>query len=100
MVEGAGVTNLDSLELRNTDVSFNTGRANGPSGSSQGGGIWNGSLFGSTPQLTLTDTSVTRNAVSGSPGPMLQGGGMFTAFPATLTNAVIKNHTSDQCFGC
>jgi hypothetical protein len=100
VVEGAGVTNLGTLELRNTSVAFNTGRASGPSGSAQGGGIWNGSLFGSTPLLTLTGTSVTRNAISGAAGLTMQGGGLFTAFPVTLTNSPIKNNTPDQCVGC
>jgi fibronectin-binding autotransporter adhesin len=99
-VEGAGVTNFGTLTFRNTSVAFNTGRASGPSGSVQGGGIWNGSLLGSTPQLTLVGTSVTRNAISGSAGLTLQGGGLFTAFPVTLTNSAIKSNTPDQCIGC
>ena len=45
-VQGAGITNNGPLVLSDDRVSGNTGSANGQSGFAQGGGIWNGLLFG------------------------------------------------------
>ena len=102
VVQGGGIQNGGALELRNTRIADNTGTANGPDGLGQGGGIWNGQLFDEipNPQLTLRDSKVTRNTLSGSPGIDLQGGGMFTSFPVTLENSVITDNAPDQCYGC
>ncbi len=105
-VEGGAVFNNSLLLMRNDQVSDNVGRAEGPTGAAQGGGIWNGvdaSTGASGPaQLALVNTSVTINALHGSQGVSLQGGGLFTASPATLTltNSQIAFNRPDQCFGC
>ena len=49
---------------------------------------------------TLVDTNVTRNTLTGSPGIVVQGGGVFTDFHVTLTNSRIDGNTPDQCIGC
>ena len=101
-LEGAGVANAGILELRATTIANNSGSASGASGSARGGGIWSGDLFGFGLQgaLTLTDSTVTRNAVSGSPGLTVQGGGLFSTFPVAVKDTRIANNTPDQCVGC
>jgi hypothetical protein len=67
----------------------------------QGGGIWSGvDLSGPPVQLTLENTSVTENALTGPSGITLQGGGLFTTSPVTLTNTTIARNRPDQCVGC
>ena len=102
IVQGGGIQNGGLLELRNTPVVDNTGTASGPSGIAQGGGIWNSALLDEVPtvQLTLRDSAVTHNALNGSPGITLQGGGLFTTFPVTLKDSLIATNTPDQCYGC
>jgi len=58
------------------------------------------SFGGPPPSLALTDSVVTANRVSGSAGITVQGGGLFTTFPVTLTRTVIAGNKPDQCFGC
>ncbi|MGA8524107.1 MAG: hypothetical protein WB807_13730 [Candidatus Dormiibacterota bacterium] len=105
-VEGGAVFNNSLLVMRNVHVSDNVGRAEAPIGAAQGGGIWNSvdASTGASPpaQLTLENTSVTHNALEGRAGVTLQGGGIFTASPATLTltNTQIAFNRPDQCFGC
>jgi len=103
-VGGAGINNGGSLELHNVLVTSNSATATGQSGYADGGGIWNGMPFapdGPIPHLVLENTIVTRNALSGSPGLAVQGGGVYTpGFPITLTNSAITHNAPDQCFGC
>jgi hypothetical protein len=69
----------------------------------QGGGIWNGNPGdGRAPSLTLTDSTITANALSASTGIVAQGGGLLTAFPATLTatRPIIAGNRPDRCYGC
>ncbi len=101
-VQGAGISNNGPLVLTNDRISANTASANGQSGFVQGAGIWNGLLFGGpTSPLTLQNTSVMGNALSGGPGITLQGAGIYTpGFPITLTNSVVSRNTPDQCDGC
>ena len=105
-VEGGGIFNDALLDLIGDSVSDNNGTASGPSGVAQGGGIWNGfnpSIGGNGPiQLTLQSSTVTRNWLTGSPGVTLQGAGLFTASPATLSlmRSLIAFNRPDQCFGC
>jgi hypothetical protein len=102
-VEGAGIFNCNSpVTLRNTTVSDNVGTTNDPSGgTAQGGGVFNANFCANTPPaLTLIDSTVTRNRLAGSPGTILQGGGLYTTAPVTLTNTLIAQNTPDQCFGC
>jgi hypothetical protein len=105
-IEGGAVFNNSLLVMRNDHLTDNVGRAEAPTGVAQGGGIWNGvdASTGASPpaQLTLVNTSVTHNVLEGRAGVTLQGGGIFTASPATLTltNTRIAFNQPDQCFGC
>ena len=101
-VVGAGIVNNGPLTLTNVDVTGNRGTATGLSGFAQGGGIWNGQLFGGPDSpLTLVNSRVTRNVLSGSPGIVLRGGGIFTpGFPVTLTASSVSRNTPDDCVGC
>ena len=101
-----GLLDNGTLNVSSTTVADNRGNANGKDGSfAQGGGIWNGQLFGGEfSALTLTGSSVTGNRLSGSPGATLQGGGIFNLgppkFTVTLTNTVVAHNAPDQCHGC
>ena len=100
---GAIVVDETGLALRNSELSANTVGANGASGSAQGGGIFDAPINNGPPggPLKLLNTGVTGNALSGSAGIALQGGGLFIQNqPLTLTHSVIANNSPDQCFGC
>jgi hypothetical protein len=102
-MQGGGIYNDSLLRLRDVDVTGNSGRANGPTGIAQGGGIWNGVGLeppGSPLQLTLEKTNVTENVVTGSSGIGVQGGGLFTTSSVTLVHTHIADNTPDQCVGC
>ena len=102
-IQGAGIFNDGLLKLTDDHIAHNTGTATGPSGEAEGGGIWNGATFTGPPvQLTLQSTAVTRNSLTGSPGFTVQGGGLYTRSPATITlrNSQIAYNIPDQCFGC
>jgi hypothetical protein len=101
-VNGAGLTNEGTLELRNTRIDDNSGLATGAAGAAEGGGIWNGVLIPDGPpvELTLTNSIVSHNTISGSPGLTIRGGGLFTSFPVTVDSSRIANNAPDQCFGC
>jgi hypothetical protein len=101
-VQGVGLVDNGPLTLTNVDVERNHGVADGLSGFAQGGGIWNGQLFGgpSSP-LTLVDSQVKNNTLGGSAGVTLQGGGIFTpGFPTALTASTVKHNAPDDCVGC
>jgi hypothetical protein len=100
-VQGAGIINDSDLTLTNVLLRDNLAMANGTSGFAQGGGIWNGSIFGGpTPTLALNHSDVLGNTVSGSPEVTLQGGGIFTVgSPLTLTDSLVAHNTPDQCAG-
>jgi hypothetical protein len=101
-IQGAGVTNDSDLVLDNVIVLGNKGVANGESGFAEGGGIWNGSIFGGPiPSLALDDSNVIGNVLSGTPVITLQGAGVYTeGAPATLTNSLVAHNVPDQCYGC
>ena len=105
-IEGGGVFNNSLLSMRNVQISDNVEQATGPTGAAQGGGVWNGvDVTGPPVQLTLVNSSVTRNLLVGSAGVSLQGGGLYTTFAdssgdLTLTNTQIAFNRPDQCFGC
>jgi hypothetical protein len=61
-------------------------------------GILNATV-GGPPQLTLTDSVVTANDVSASPGIALQGGGIFTDTAIASARSVVAGNQPDQCFG-
>jgi hypothetical protein len=100
-VNGAGFASFAVLEVRGTTFSDNTGTASGPAGTAQGGGISNTvASFLPPGQLTLIDSKIVNNTLSGDPGITIQGGGLFTTVPVTLKNTVIAHNIPDQCFGC
>ena len=67
-VGGAGITNLGVLQLRDTKVANNRGRVTAQSGTVYGGGIFNSSFIdGLDAVLTLTNSTVIGNVVTGSP---------------------------------
>ena len=84
----------------NSTISGNRGIATGTSAVGTGGGIANG-LFGGPAPLTLQNSRVTNNRLSGSTGATLSGGGIYTVgFPVTLTNTVVAHNAPDDCVGC
>ena len=99
---GGGVFDAGVLELRGDRIRNNVERANAAGGNVQGGGIWAGPIPG-TPfpvQLTVEGSTVTRNVLSGSNSSiLLQGGGLFTTVPVTLTDSLIVKNTPDNCSG-
>jgi hypothetical protein len=101
-VQGAGINNNGPLVLTGDRVGGNTASADGQKGFAQGAGIWNGLLFGGpTSPLTIQDTAVTGNTLTGSAGVTLSGAGIYTVgFPTTLTNSVVAFNRPDQCDGC
>jgi hypothetical protein len=99
-IAGAGLLNNGPLVVQSSTISGNRGVANGPSGFATGGGIVNG-FFGGPAPLTMNDSRVTNNDLSGSPAVALSGGGIYTVgFPITLTNTVVAHNTPDNCEGC
>jgi hypothetical protein len=101
VVQGGGISNASGLDVRDSTIRGNSGRAAGPSGTAQGGGIWNGDLdYGLPVELALRNVVVSNNTLTGSPALPLQGGGLFTAFPVTLKDSVLGGNIPDQCFGC
>jgi hypothetical protein len=99
-VQGAGIVNLSLLKLDNVQVRDNSGQATGRSGIAQGAGIWNGvSNPGTTVHLTLEHTVVTHNSLAASRGLTVQGGGLFTTSPVTLTGSTISGNRPDDCTG-
>jgi len=101
-VQGAGISNNGPLVLTNDRISANAASADGQSGLAQGGGIWNGLLFGGpTSPLTLQHTTITRNTLAGNSAVTLQGAGIYTlGFPTTLNNSIVSFNNPDQCYGC
>ena len=101
VVQGGGILNASGLDVRDSIVRDNTGSAAGPTGTAEGGGIWNGDLgYGLPIQLSLRNVLVIDNTLSGAPAILLQGGGLFTAFPVTLADSRIEHNAPDDCAGC
>lgn len=100
-IHGVGIYNNSLLDLRRVQVSDNSGTATGLSGVAQGGGIWNGiELSGPPVALTLANSSVTRNSLTGSAAITLSSGGLFTTQPVTLIHSLIGRNRPEQCAGC
>ena len=100
---GGLVVDEPGLALKNTTVSGNEVDARGTSGSGQGGGIFDAAIDNGPPggPLTLVNSHVTGNELSGSAPITLQGGGLYIDDrPLTLSRSVIANNSPDQCFGC
>jgi hypothetical protein len=100
---GGGVVAGDAITLRNATVSGNTASASGRTGFAHGGGIFDADQTPSGPPggpLTLINSLVTSNVLSGSTGVTLSGGGIYTTNPISLTNSFIAENIPDQCAGC
>jgi len=100
---GGSIVAADVTTLRNTTVSGNTADATGLSGFARGGGIFDIDASPDGPSggpLTLINSDVTANTLSGSSAITLQGGGIFATNPVTLLNSLIANNAPDQCVGC
>jgi hypothetical protein len=106
---GGGIAMFGSdLTLERTVVNANSATGNGaaaplPFGgvsSAFGGGISNGAPGIPQATLTLTNSVVNANRVSGSPGFLLQGGGVFSPGGIVSTHSVIAGNKPDDCFGC
>ena len=82
-------------------MSGNRGYANGNGGFAQGGGIATG-VFGDPSTLSATNTLVTGNALFGSPGVALQGGGIYNSpgSVALFMHTLVFGNSPDQCEGC
>ena len=99
-VLGAGVTNTAALGLIRDHIAENSGVARAPAGTAQGAGIWNGQFPGGPPvRLTIERTNVTHNALHGSSAITLQGGGLYSATPVTLSASTFTDNTPNNCFG-
>jgi hypothetical protein len=97
---GGGIVNGSLLRLLRVRVSGNVGKATGPKGVAQGGGIWNARLTESPVRLELSDTSVERNSLRASRRIKVRGGGLFTTVRVSLRNSRIVRNRPDQCAGC
>ncbi len=97
---GGAIASFGQTTLERTVVTANSLRATGLAGSAQGGGIGVFSFGGPPPTLAVTDSAITGNSLDASAGLTVQGGGLFTTFPVTLTRTVIAGNRPDQCFGC
>lgn len=101
-VDGGGLVTAGPTTLRNTTVNDNTGDAKGSTGEAQGGGMFAADQSPNGPgggPLNLLNSTITRNALTGSAGVTLQGGGLFVTDPLTKTNTTITNNVPDNCFG-
>jgi hypothetical protein len=104
---GGGLSEDDTVAVHHAEIAGNSGSAIGSFGLAQGGGIINADYDNRPPHLTLVASLVTHNTVSGSPGLIVLGGGLFTAhplelnpIPARLVDNEITDNSPDQCFGC
>ncbi|MGN6431529.1 MAG: hypothetical protein ACTHNB_12495 [Gaiellaceae bacterium] len=108
-VNGGGIGDFGGqLTLEGALVTGNTAKASSDIFTlALGGGILETSLGGPQPQMTVTNSVVTANRLSGSAGQP-QGGGIFNGailggggpYPLTLSKTVIRGNRPDQCFGC
>jgi hypothetical protein len=97
---GGGVVNGSLLRLVHVRIFDNLGKATGPKGVAQGGGIWNSKFSAPPVRLELLHTRVAGNALRGSHGIERHGGGLFTTFPVKRKHSRIVRNVPDQCAGC
>jgi hypothetical protein len=104
---GGGIAMFDGdLTVERTVIVANSASATGaaapfPFGgfsSAFGGGISNGAP--DTGVLTVTDSVINANRVSGSAGFLVGGGGVFTDAGINRTHTVISGNKPDDCHGC
>jgi len=107
-VAGVGVANLSGrVTLERARVIGNVGTARGIGGLALGGGILNVDFGGGAPELAISGSVVTANALTAATGVVPRGGGIFSAdvftldpVPFTLERTVIHGNGPDQCVGC
>jgi hypothetical protein len=100
-VLGVGFGNFGAeLTIRDTAITANTGAASGSAGTAHGGGIWSDATGGGPSSLTVVDSAITGNSLTGGSGIAIQGGGLFATGPFQLLNSVVAGNSPDQCFGC
>jgi len=105
-VSGGGIFVAVDLTLRNTPVTRNTASLSGAGGGAFGGGIYDVAFpFGEDGPpggpLVLQNSAVTANALAGSAGVVLQGGGLYIlGEPLKTNNSTIVQNSPDDCFGC
>jgi hypothetical protein len=101
---GGGIqADTPGLTLQGTKVRGNSIDATGASGEIDGGGVFDANTGGGPMggPLTLTNSSITGNSLTASPGITVHGGGLFLRdWPMTSTGSTIAGNTPDQCFGC
>jgi hypothetical protein len=98
--QGGGIANAGELTMKRVVVVNNSAAASGANGAVQGGGVWNGTFEGPSPSLVVLDSTIVHNSLSGSPGLLVQGGGLYTDFPVTVTHTHLAANVPDQCFNC
>jgi hypothetical protein len=100
---GGLLTDQGGMTLRNTTVDGNSTVVDGRSALALGGGIFDAPIPNGPPggPLTLLNSNVTGNVLSGSAGAQLQGGGLYIqSEQLKMTNSAIGGNVPDQCFGC
>ena len=111
---GGGIANLSGqVTLERARVIGNRGSYEGGfglpfvGGGINGGGILNTDFVGGQPELTVSDSVVTANALTTNTGIEPRGGGIFSAnvftgdpIPFTLTRTVVAGNKPEECFGC
>ena len=99
---GALMADDTGMTLRNTKVSDNEAEAHGQTATAQGGGVYDSPDAGPPGgPLTLQNSSITGNELSGSTGATLQGGGVYSCgFTVTLDHSQVRNNRPDQIFAC
>ena len=105
---GAGVGDFSGhLSVDRSLITGNSGSAtSGADTIALGGGILETSFGGPEPQVTITDTVVVANRLTGTAGTP-EGGGIFNGglggggpYPLTVARSVIQGNSPDQCVGC
>jgi hypothetical protein len=100
---GALVADEGGMTVRNTTVSDNEAEVAGQTAIARGGGIFDAPIPDGPPggPLTLLNSAITGNLLTGSVAATLQGGGLYIVdAPLKLTKTVIAENVPDQCFGC
>jgi hypothetical protein len=105
---GGGIAMFGAdLTLERTIVVANSASANSAPGPMPFGGVasaFGGGVANSPPgvppaTLTLTDSVVNANRLSGSAGLPLEGGGVYTTNGVVRMRTVIQGNKPDDCFG-
>jgi hypothetical protein len=100
-VNGVGISNVSVISLSRVHIRHNIGRAQGPSTSAQGGGIWDSStVYGNRASLFVRYSRISDNTVTTTPGGSAQGGGIYTTGNISRDHTAVAGNHPDQCVGC